>query len=84
MTEAGAAAKPAHQGTANLAPDTIDPGGPAYPHPVINPQTCIGCHACVEACPHDVLAVINGIAAAVAVDQCMEDTICQEIGRAHV
>jgi thioredoxin reductase (NADPH) len=44
---------------------------------VINPQTCIGCHACAEACPHDVLAVINGVAAVVAIDQCLEDTSCQ-------
>ncbi len=55
----------------------VDPEGPAYPHPVINPQTCIGCHACVEACPHDVLAIVNGIATTVAVEQCMEDTSCQ-------
>lgn len=51
--------------------------GPAYPHPVVNPVTCIGCHACVEACPHDVLAIVNGISVPVAMDQCMEDTSCQ-------
>ncbi len=51
--------------------------GPAYPHPVIDPMLCIGCHACVEACPHDVLAIVNGIATPVALDQCMEDTSCQ-------
>ncbi|HKY06145.1 MAG TPA: NAD(P)-binding domain-containing protein, partial [Blastocatellia bacterium] len=51
--------------------------GPAYPHPVIDPTLCIGCHACVEACPHDVLAIVNGIATPVALDQCMEDTSCQ-------
>src|SRR5689334_18480964 len=32
----------------------LDPDGPPYPHPVINTATCIGCHACVDACPHDV------------------------------
>ena len=51
--------------------------GPAYPHPVVDPVLCIGCHACVEACPHDVLAIVNGIATPVAPDQCMEDTSCQ-------
>ena len=63
--------------TATPQPPTPDPAGPPYPHPVINAQTCIGCHACVEACPHDVLAIVNGIATPVAPDQCMEDTSCQ-------
>ncbi len=55
----------------------VDPDGPSYPHPVINVQTCIGCHACVDACPHDVLAISNGKATPIAVEQCMEDTSCQ-------
>jgi thioredoxin reductase (NADPH) len=55
----------------------LDVNGPDYPHPVIFPDRCIGCHACVEACPHDVLAIVDGIAAVVARDQCMEDTSCQ-------
>ena len=51
--------------------------GPVYPHPVIFPERCIGCQACVDACPHDVLAIVDGTAAAVAPDLCMEDTACQ-------
>jgi thioredoxin reductase (NADPH) len=51
-------------------------GGPQYPHPVVDPLLCIGCHACVNACPHDVLAIVNGVATPVALDQCMEDTAC--------
>jgi thioredoxin reductase/NAD-dependent dihydropyrimidine dehydrogenase PreA subunit len=51
--------------------------GPDYPHPVIFPERCIGCQACVDACPHDVLAIVDGTAAAVAPDLCMEDTACQ-------
>ena len=50
--------------------------GPRYPHPVVDPLLCIGCHACVDACPHDVLAIVNGISTPVALDQCMEDTAC--------
>jgi thioredoxin reductase len=59
------------------APAMLDPDGLPYPHPVINVATCIGCHACVDACPHDVLAIVNGKAAPVALEQCMEDTSCQ-------
>ena len=51
--------------------------GPAYPHPVIFKDRCIGCQACVDACPHDVLAIVDGTAVAVAPDLCMEDTACQ-------
>jgi thioredoxin reductase (NADPH) len=52
--------------------------GPLFPRPVIDPLLCIGCHACVEACPHDVLAITaDGVAAPVNTDQCMEDTSCQ-------
>jgi thioredoxin reductase len=57
--------------------ERIDPDGPDYPHPVIFPERCIGCHACVDACPHDVLAIVNGISTPIARDQCMEDTSCQ-------
>ena len=57
--------------------ERLDPDGPDYPHPIIFPERCIGCHACVDACPHDVLAIVNGISTPVARDQCMEDTSCQ-------
>ena len=57
--------------------ERLAPDAPDYPHPVIFPERCIGCHACVDACPHDVLAIVNGIASPVARDQCMEDTACQ-------
>lgn len=57
--------------------EKYDPAGPIYPHPVIITERCIGCHACVEACPHDVLAIVDGFATPVAREQCVEDTSCQ-------
>ena len=57
--------------------EQFDPDGPDYPHPVIITDRCIGCHACVDACPHDVLAMVDNIAVPVARDQCAEDTSCQ-------
>lgn len=57
--------------------EKYDPAGPDYPHPVVIADRCIGCHACVEACPHDVLAMVGNFAAPVAREQCMEDTSCQ-------
>jgi thioredoxin reductase (NADPH) len=57
--------------------ERYDPDGPTYPHPVVITERCIGCHACVDACPHDVLAIVGGVATPVARDQCMEDTACQ-------
>ncbi|HEX8163818.1 MAG TPA: NAD(P)-binding domain-containing protein [Pyrinomonadaceae bacterium] len=57
--------------------EKYDPAGPLYPHPVIVTERCIGCHACVEACPHDVLAIVDGFATPIAREQCVEDTSCQ-------
>jgi thioredoxin reductase len=74
---AGGAVVEAASGPPSLSLDRAMLEGPSYPHPVINAELCIGCHACVEACPHDVLAIIDGIASPVALDQCMEDTSCQ-------
>ncbi len=64
------------QATKFLDLEKLKAEGPSYPHPVVDPLLCIGCHACVEACPHDVLDIVNGVSTPVAPDQCMEDTSC--------
>jgi thioredoxin reductase len=65
------------QGLTDELREKYDPAGPPYPHPVIVTERCIGCHACVEACPHDVLAIVDGFATPIAREQCVEDTSCQ-------
>lgn len=57
--------------------ERFDPVKVDYPHPVVITDYCIGCRACVEACPHDVLEMINDVAKPTAIDQCMENTRCE-------
>lgn len=53
--------------------------GPRAQHPHINISWCIGCGACVDACPEgDVLAVIAGKAAIVNGPKCIGHGLCAE------
>jgi thioredoxin reductase (NADPH) len=54
---------------------------PASLHPVIDPSQCIGCGACVSACPqmpeHQVLGVIDGKAQLVGPTDCIGHGACK-------
>lgn len=54
---------------------------PASLHPVINPSLCVGCAACVRACPeqpeHTVLGLIDGKASLVGAGNCIGHGACR-------
>lgn len=52
--------------------------GPRAQHPRIDISHCIGCGACVDVCPEDVLAVIAGKAAIVSPAKCIGHGLCAE------
>jgi len=63
--------------------DTISAGmtEPASLHPLINDSKCLGCGACVKACPetshHDVLGLINGKAVLIGPTECIGHGACK-------
>jgi len=46
--------------------------------PQINTATCIGCYACVDACPYDVLEIHDYVAAVVRPSDCCGLTLCEQ------
>src|ERR1700730_15342966 len=56
---------------------------PASLHPVIDASLCLGCGACVKACPeqphHEVLGVIGGKAALVGPTDCIGHGACKTV-----
>ena len=63
--------------------DAVQSGltAPASLHPVVNTSICIGCEACVHACPeypkHDVLGVIKGKAGLISPTDCIGHGACK-------
>jgi thioredoxin reductase (NADPH) len=53
-------------------------GEPASLHPLIDPAKCLGCGACVRACPEgDVLGLIGGKAALIEPSECIGHGACK-------
>lgn len=56
---------------------------PASLHPVVDPLRCIGCGACVKACPeqphHTVLGLIHGKAELVSPTECIGHGACKSV-----
>jgi thioredoxin reductase/ferredoxin len=56
---------------------------PASLHPLIDESRCLGCGACVAACPetshHDVLGLINGKAVLVGPSECIGHGACKTV-----
>lgn len=46
--------------------------------PTINTSTCIGCYACVDACPYDVLAIRDYVATVARPADCCGLTLCEQ------
>ncbi|XXX71687.1 NAD(P)-binding domain-containing protein [Sorangium sp. So ce134] len=46
--------------------------------PVIDTTTCLGCYACVDACPYDVLAVERYVAVVARPEACCGLTLCEQ------
>ena len=51
---------------------------PASLHPVINPSLCMGCGACVKACPEgEILGLVHGKARLVEPSNCIGHGACR-------
>jgi len=50
---------------------------PVSLHPVVDPESCIGSGACIEACPEkDVIGIVNGKATAINASRCVGHGAC--------
>ena len=47
--------------------------------PVIDESTCLGCYACVDACPFDVLAIEKYVARVVRPEECCGVVLCEQV-----
>ncbi len=47
--------------------------------PVVNTGTCLGCYACVDVCPFDVLAIDRYVAVVARPDECCGVVLCEQV-----
>lgn len=47
--------------------------------PTINPGTCLGCYACVDACPFDVLTIERYVAVVARPEECCGVVLCEQV-----
>jgi thioredoxin reductase/NAD-dependent dihydropyrimidine dehydrogenase PreA subunit len=72
-----------HQRGVRTQEETVAAGltEPASLHPIIDPSRCLGCGACVKACPeqphHEVLGLIDGKAVLVGPTDCIGHGACK-------
>ncbi len=60
------------------APSTVPEAAPRVRLPQIDTSTCLGCYACVDACPYDVIDVERYVAVVVRPDACCGLTLCEQ------
>ncbi|MDJ0926531.1 MAG: NAD(P)-binding domain-containing protein [Gammaproteobacteria bacterium] len=71
-----------HEESVEVLNESIDTGmtEPASLHPIIDPNKCVGCAACISACPempgHKVLGLIHGKANLVSPTDCIGHGAC--------
>ncbi|MDB4941323.1 MAG: Thioredoxin reductase [Labilithrix sp.] len=47
--------------------------------PVVNASTCLGCYACVDVCPFDVLTIERYVAVVARPDECCGVVLCEQV-----
>lgn len=65
--------------TARSPPPVVAPApAPIKRLPVIDTSTCLGCHACVDACPYDVLEIKQYVAVVARPADCCGLILCEQ------